>query len=159
MNESNSEGCWIENKVRFMHTGKYPSGLPSQKRRFYRLQNNDYMLIEGILFKRNFSSVLLWCVTIEQEKKILNTYHNNPTGGNLSAKTTSIKIMCTGYFWPTLFNDSYSLVKACKEFQFFVGRRKNSTIPLNPIVVDKPFMQWGLDFIEMINPTSSIGHK
>ncbi|XP_059070489.1 uncharacterized protein LOC131860133 [Cryptomeria japonica] len=30
---------------------------------------------------------------------------------------------------------------------------------LRPIMVEEPFAQWGLDFIGMINPPSSIGHK
>lgn len=105
-NEFESEGFWLADKVRFMHTRKYFLGLPSQKGRFYRLQNNKYTLIEGILFKRNFNGVLLWCVTIEQAKIILDTFHNSPMGIHFSAKTTTIKIMCVRYFWPMLFNDS-----------------------------------------------------
>lgn len=30
---------------------------------------------------------------------------------------------------------------------------------LIPIVVDEPFAQWGIDFIDMINPPSSAGNK
>lgn len=80
-------------------------------------------------------------------------------GWHFFAKTIAIKIMCARYLWPMLFNDSYFLVKACKECQFFTRRRNNSAMPLNLIVVDEPFTQWGLEFIGMINPSSSAGDK
>lgn len=86
-------------------------------------------------------------------------FHNSPKGGHFSTKTITIEIMCVGLFWPTLFNEAYALVKSCKECQLFMGRRKNSTMSLNPIVVDEPFAQWELDFIRMINPMFSVKHR
>jgi hypothetical protein len=41
----------------------------------------------------------------------------------------------------------------------FRWEKKATTLSLNPISVDIPFMQWGLDFIEEINPPSSMQHK
>ncbi|KAH9308566.1 hypothetical protein KI387_036477, partial [Taxus chinensis] len=38
-------------------------------------------------------------------------------------------------------------------------KEKLAALPLQPISVDQPFMQWGLEFIGMINPPSSSGHK
>lgn len=32
-------------------------------------------------------------------------------------------------------------------------------MPLSPIVIEEPFVEWGLDFIRMMNPISRIGHK
>ena len=34
----------------------------------------------------------------------------------------------------------------------FYGRMKRATMPLQPILVDAPFMKWGLDVIGPINP-------
>ncbi|KAH9320553.1 hypothetical protein KI387_015192, partial [Taxus chinensis] len=38
-------------------------------------------------------------------------------------------------------------------------KEKLAALPLHPISVDQPFMQWGLEFIGVINPNSSQGHK
>ncbi|KAH9308678.1 hypothetical protein KI387_036589, partial [Taxus chinensis] len=38
-------------------------------------------------------------------------------------------------------------------------KERLAALPLHPILVDQPFMQWGLDFIGVINPNSSQGHK
>jgi hypothetical protein len=36
---------------------------------------------------------------------------------------------------------------------------KKETFPLQPVIVDAPFQQWGLDIIGPINPSSSQQHK
>jgi len=40
-----------------------------------------------------------------------------------------------------------------------VGKRTQEAMPLKPMVIEVPFQQWGLDFIGVINPNSSVGHK
>ncbi|KAH9291969.1 hypothetical protein KI387_042848, partial [Taxus chinensis] len=40
----------------------------------------------------------------------------------------------------------------------FVGRPKLASLPLKPVVIEDPFQQWGLYFIEALNPSSSAGH-
>jgi hypothetical protein len=36
---------------------------------------------------------------------------------------------------------------------------KSTVIPLQPMTIDTPFKQWGLDIIGEINPNSSKKHK
>ncbi|KAH9322461.1 hypothetical protein KI387_017100, partial [Taxus chinensis] len=64
-----------------------------------------------------------------------------------------------GIFWPTLFADAHRWVTKCKECTFFTGKKRWAALPLQPIQEDQPFVQWGLDFIGMINLPSSTGHK
>jgi len=40
-----------------------------------------------------------------------------------------------------------------------VGKRRQATMPLKPVVAEEPFQQWGLDSIGVINPNSSMGHN
>lgn len=47
----------------------------------------------------------------------------------------------------------------CNQCQIFEGKRKLIPLSLNPIFVESPFQQWGLDFIGEINPTSSNQHR
>ena len=32
-------------------------------------------------------------------------------------------------------------------------------MPLQPILVEQPFMRWGIDFVGLVNPHSNMGHK
>ena len=45
------------------------------------------------------------------------------------------------------------------QFHIFDGKRKLVPLPLNPISVEAPFQQWGLDFIGEINPNCSGQHS
>jgi hypothetical protein len=38
-------------------------------------------------------------------------------------------------------------VRACINCQIFLGKQKFVALPLNPIKVEAPCQQWGLDFI------------
>jgi transposase InsO family protein len=78
-------------------------------------------------------------------------------GGHFSAKTTSFKIIRKGYYWPSIFQDSYDFSRSCDKCQKFVGKEHLSAMPLQPVLPDFPFLKWGLDFIGPINPPSSAG--
>ena len=43
--------------------------------------------------------------------------------------------------------------------QKFLGNKKLQSFSLNPIAINAPFQQWGLDFIGEINHPSSGKHK
>lgn len=40
-----------------------------------------------------------------------------------------------------------------------MGKQKLVALPLKLIIVEEPFKQWGIDFIGVINPSSSAGHS
>lgn len=90
---------------------------------------------------------------------VLEEFHNGMFGGHYSTQKTTTKNMQDSYYWPDLFKDSHIWVRKCKECALFVGKQRLTALPLRPIQVDQPFIQWGLDFIGMINPPSSEGNK
>lgn len=151
--------CWMEARKHFMKIKIFLEGLPPKKKRFYRLQNNSFRLVDGVLFKRNFHGVLLRCVDQCQADKILHEFYYGSSRGHFSAQTTIIKITCAGYFWPSMFKYVHTLVRECKECQYYAGRCKKAAMPLRLVMVEEPFSQWGLNFIGMINPPSSTEHK
>jgi hypothetical protein len=57
------------------------------------------------------------------------------------------KILRAGFYWPNIFSDVYKEVSSFHECQIFYVKRKLQPFPLNPIFVEAPFRQWGLDFI------------
>jgi hypothetical protein len=96
-------------------------------------------------------------------QKILNEIHRSTTsivhiGGHFVAKSTFFKILRIGYYWPSIFRDSYEFVRACDKFQKFTGRENFSTMPFQPLLPDFPFSKWGIDFIGIIKPLSFVGH-
>eukprot|EP00253_Pinus_taeda_P020495 PITA_20495 len=55
--------------------------------------------------------------------------------------------------------DVKKFVVSCHKCQTFEGKRKLLPLPLKPISTEKPFQQWGLDFIGEIHPSSLGQHK
>jgi hypothetical protein len=81
--------------------------------------------------------------------------HSGVCGAHQHWKATALKILRTWYYWPTLFSDVFTIVRACSECQNFVGKHKLLSLPLKRITTNGPFQQWGLDFIGEINPPSN----
>ena len=69
----------------------------------------------------------------------MQEFHKGECGGNLYWKTTTHKILRDGFYWPTLFSDTYKEVSSCHECHFFKGKRKLLPLPLKPISIEYPF--------------------
>ncbi|GLJ40341.1 hypothetical protein SUGI_0829410 [Cryptomeria japonica] len=143
----------------FLRDGNYPPNFDITNKRHFRLQSIPYVLVNGILFKKDFNGVLLRYIKEDQVSKVLEEFHDGPSSGHFSARTTVMKIIRAGYYWSSLFKVSHKWVRRCKECAFFLSKQRLVSLPLHPIQIDKPFTQWGLDFIGPIYPLSSIGHK
>ena len=64
-------------------------------------------------------------------------------------------IIHAGYYWSTLFKDTHDYVRKCKICQIASGRQKKPAFPLQPVSIEQPFEQWGLNIIGEIIPHSS----
>jgi transposase InsO family protein len=53
----------------------------------------------------------------------------------------------------------HQLVRKCEPCHLFTGKQKLAALPLQPVVVEAPFQQWGLDFIGKFNNNSSNGYS
>jgi hypothetical protein len=71
---------------------------------------------------------------------------------------TGHKIIRVGFYWPSIFRDTYATIRKCVSCQQCSGKMKRSMMLLQPITVEQPFSQWGLDVVGSINPKSSKVH-
>jgi len=126
--------------------------------RFLKLRAIKFCILEGALFWKNLGGLLLNCVIEDEAKRLTDKFQSGSCGGNLYWKSTMNKILRASFYWPTVFTDVFKVVSTCYQCQIFEGRRKLLPFPLRPIVMEDPFQQWGLDFIEEIKPTSSGQH-
>ena len=123
------------------------------------MKSAPYLLIDNVLFRRNSDGVLLRCLDKDETDVILKELHSGPAGGHFGGETTAHKILRVGYYWPTLFQDSYAFVRKCQECQLVARRVKKPVFPLQPVSVERPFHQWGIDIVGPISPPSSKQHK
>ena len=113
-------------------------------------------MVNNVLFRKNADGVLLRCLEKEESDSVLTQLHGGPVGCHFGGDTTAHKILRAGYFWPTLFKDAHAFVRRCQYCQTAAGRVKKPAFPLQPVVVDRHFQQWGIDIVGPINPSSSL---
>ena len=90
--------------------------------------------------------------------QVLIELHDGSIGGHFSREKTTHKVLRAGYYWPTLFKDAHAYARRCQIFQLNVGKERRTAFPLQPITVQNPFEQQGLDVVSEINPNSKL-HK
>nr|GEY66822.1 DNA-directed DNA polymerase [Tanacetum cinerariifolium] len=91
--------------------------------------------------------VIRRCVHDKEALDILKACHNGPTGGHHGANLTAKKIFAVGFFWPTIYKDSYEFVKNCNSCQRQGKISQRDEMPQNSIKICKIFDVWGIDFM------------
>ena len=122
--------------------------MASKKRRALWLKSTSYQVIDGVLFRKNYDGVFFRCLEHEDVAKVVKELHDGPAGRNYLGDTIAHKILRVGYYWPTLFKDAHAYVRKCDTCQRSGGRLVKAARPLQPVIVSKPFEQWGIDIIE-----------
>jgi transposase InsO family protein len=150
---------WYDDIRHCLQNGSAPRHLDPTKRRVLRLKSASFHLVNGILFRQNFDSVLMRCLEKDEAERVLLELHAGEAGGHFGGETTVYKVLRAGYYWPTLFRDVHALCRKCIICQKASGRLRKPSFPLQPVSVNSPFQQWGLDIIGPINPPSSQQHK
>jgi len=123
------------------------------------MKASKFCIVDNVLFWKNHEGILLSCLTKDETDKVLKEFHAGHCGGHLYWKSTADKILRARFYWPSLFVDVNKFVVSCHKCQIFEGKRKLLPLPLKPISTERPFQQWGLDFIGEIHPSSSGQHK
>jgi len=136
-----------------------PPGFSRTKKRFLKMKASKFCVLDGALFLKNHEGIVLNYLTMNETDSVMKEFQAGDYGGHMYWKSTVDKILRDSYYWPSLFADVRKFVVSCHKCQIFEGKRKFLSLPLKPISTEKPFQQWGLDFIGKIHPSSSGQHK
>jgi hypothetical protein len=154
-----SSSVWYHDIVSYLLTLQCPSELTPSKARTLKLHAIKYCIIDGKLFWKDPLGFLLSCLVETETEKVIDEFHEGVCGGHHAWRATTYKILRAGYYWPKLFTDVNTKVRACVPCQLFTGKQKVPALPLIPVKTEAPFQQWGLDFIGEIHPHSSAQHR
>jgi hypothetical protein len=155
----NLVSLWYDDIRHYLQHGSTPHHLDPAKRRVLILNSTSFHLVNGILFRQNFNGVLMRCLEKDEAERVLLELHAGEAGGHFGGDTRAHKVLRAGYYWPMLFRDAHALCRKCIICQKASGKLQKPAFPLQPVSVDSPFQQWGLDIIGPINPPSSQQHK
>lgn len=154
----NSE--WYKDVVYYLKHLCCPSHLNKNQKRSLKLASQKYVITDLGLAWKNPEGVLLKCINKDEAPKLIVDFHGGVFGGHFVGRVTTHNILRAGYWWPTLFKDANRLVRRCDSYQRFSGRlRALGSLPLQPVSIESPFKQWGMDLISDISDHSSAGYK
>ncbi|OAE34230.1 hypothetical protein AXG93_1099s1090 [Marchantia polymorpha subsp. ruderalis] len=93
----------------------------------------------------DFSDATLMSIDVnnqpEKYRDIIR-YIQGSCGEHFAGRITVEKILAAGYYWPTMFKDSFDYCKRCEICQAFANRSTVSGV-LHPIPPLGPFKKWG----------------
>ena len=69
--------------------------------------------------------------------------HAYACGGHFSTQKTALKVLQSGFYWPTAFKDAHEVCKSCDKCQRLGKLTKRYMMPLNPILAVELLDVWG----------------
>jgi len=148
---------WYGDIIIYLQTSSFRPAVSKDAWRRIRHQSQPYRIIGDTLYRLSADSVLRRCLTLEEAECVLNDCHSSACGGHMSGYATAQKILCAGYFWPSIFKDCILAVRSCHECQIYQRKMRVPPAPLQPVVTVGPFAKWGIDYTTY-NPRLAGGH-
>ena len=135
---------WLHEVKRYLETHEYPKGASINDKKFMRRFSAKFFLSNGILYKRNHDSTLLWCVDKSEVEKIMEDFHEGAFGTHSSGNTMSKKILRAVYYRSTMEADCYQHSRTCHKCKIYADKVHVPPVPLNVLTAPWPFVMWEL---------------
>ncbi|RVW68918.1 Retrovirus-related Pol polyprotein from transposon 17.6 [Vitis vinifera] len=101
---------WYAHIANYLVTGEVPSEWKAQDRKHFFAKIHAYYWEEPFLFKYCADQIIRKCVPEEEQQGILSHCHENACGGHFASQKTAMKVLQSGFTWPSLFKDSHIMV-------------------------------------------------
>ncbi|XP_058099813.1 uncharacterized protein LOC131244184 [Magnolia sinica] len=150
---------WYTDIKEYLEHQKYPKGATLTDRRIIQRLAAQFVITEGILYKRSFNQVLLRCVDETETAQIMSEIHEGLCSPHMNRHMMAKKILRLYYYWLTMETDCYKHVRRYFKCQEHANQIHAPTSELYNLTAPWPFSVWGLDIIGKINPKASNGHE
>jgi hypothetical protein len=135
---------WYATIVNFMVAGHVPPG-ENKKRLIYK--SRGHLWYAPYLYRVCSDGLLRRCVPVDKGMKIIEKCHTAPYGGHYGAFRTHAKIWQSGFFWPTMYDDTKEFVWRCASCQKHGGITARDAMPLTYNLQVELFDVWGINFM------------
>jgi len=110
-----SSNSWMTPYVTYLADGVLPQD-PSEAQ-IIKKNAAKYTMIDGKLFRYGFCRPLLICVKDNEASRIMAELHEGICGSHIGGRALGIKIICAGYYCPTLRQDCQDFARKCAQCQ------------------------------------------
>ena len=144
---------WIHPIIDYLQTGTFPPSMTKEARKHLAYRAIPFQLVQGKLYQQGKNSRLRQVTSDSQAQMILQKLHKGNAGGHFSQDITVRKVLEAGYWWTTLYKDTYKYCQTCHECQKTGELPKSVSTKLMTTLLAEPFMKWGLDFVGPVKKT------
>ena len=104
---------WYTHIVNYLVIGEVPSEWKTQDKKHFFAKIHAYYWEEPFLFKYCADQIIRKCVPEKEQQGILNHCHENACGGHFASHKTTMRVLQSGFCWPSLFKDAHTMCKSC----------------------------------------------
>ena len=104
---------WYADIANFLATGEIPADWKEQDRKYFLAKIHSYYWEEPFLFKYCADQIIRKCVPEEEQQGILSHCHENACGGHFPFQKTAMKVLQSGFYWPSLFKEAHQMCRVC----------------------------------------------
>ena len=108
---------WDADVANYLAHGMIRPNISSQEKKRFLFFYKHYFWDEPYLFKLGHDQVIRRCVPEEEQQSIHPFCHNLNCGGNFGGKKIALRVLQSGFYWSTLFQDAYNFYKTCDRCQ------------------------------------------
>ncbi|RVW58146.1 Retrovirus-related Pol polyprotein from transposon opus [Vitis vinifera] len=138
---------WYAHISNYLVTSEVPSEWKAQDRKHFFAKIHAYYWEEPFLFKYCADQIIRKCVPEEEQQEILSHCHESAYGGHFTSQKTAMKVLQSGFNWPSLFKDAHTMCRSCDRCQRLGKLTRRNQMSMNPILIVDLFVVWGIDFM------------
>jgi hypothetical protein len=135
---------WYADIVNYMVAGYIPPGGDKRKLKY---EARCHLWEDLYLYQVCADGLLRKCVPMVEAMKIIERCHASPYGGHYGAFCTNAKIWQSGFFWPTMYQDTKEFVRRCARCQKHGNINTRDAMPLQNNLQIELFDVWGIDYM------------
>ncbi|GJS83046.1 reverse transcriptase domain-containing protein [Tanacetum coccineum] len=105
---------WFADFANYLVADIIPKGTTYQQKNKFFSDLKHYFWEEPFLFKVCSDGLIRRCVSGPETRIILDLCHHRPTSGHYGPNVTAKKVLDSGFYWPTIIKEAYTLVKLCE---------------------------------------------
>ena len=107
---------WYANIVNYLVIKTIPKELTHAQKDKIKSDAKHYVWNELHLWKHCSDQVIIRCVPKTEFTSILSFCHTLACGGRFGPKRTTLKVLASSFYWPSLFKDAYLFCKSCDRY-------------------------------------------
>lgn len=133
---------WFSPIKEFIEHGTIPLNKLEAKKLIIKAAR--YSIINGILYRRSFSSPLMRCLSRSEAEDAPSEIPEGSYGNYTRGKFLANKVLRQGYFWPHIYKDAKLYVQKCHKYQRFAPTIYIPAEEYHAMSSPWPFFKWGL---------------